>query len=329
MAQLRLLLLGLGHRVAIQWLHIHGSAVSGDHGAVFRAPEPCLRGVCGLVDRRSRPPGSLWRPALLRESARGSLARTRHDTIKWAIDSLVVAMGGRCVTEVYGLFAPLLSQEAREVTEGQWSERERQGMVPDFLIECGHDKQLAELKTLSLSHTWYGKDTTTRCSAVAARAQRIPGEYRGKADNLDRQFNGTTEGAVGPVQARLGEFGTAIGALVFGMHGEASPDVHQLARRLAELGGSRFHREMLAASPAHAKGILAFHIRRHLGGAALRASADLILNRLSAVGGGAAAAHARRDRARRAFWGARYGPADAQYSHSRASVSHTGFMPGA
>ena len=192
----------------------------------FGAPSPACQGYVGCSIRgasRLDAHGDRLTTATLP----GDHWRSRHDAVKWAIDYLVVAMGGSCSTEVYGLFAPLLSQQARNDLAGDW--RQRQGIVPDFLLECPPSPpQLAELKSISMSRQWYGRASTVSCYAVRARAERIPGEYRRKAANLDRQYNGTPEGAVGPVEARLHEFGNTIGSLAFGMFGEVSPDLQRL-----------------------------------------------------------------------------------------------------
>eukprot|EP00973_Karenia_brevis_P051957 7217229-Karenia_brevis.AAC.1 len=64
-------------------------------------------------------------------------------------------MGVRARTEVYGLFAAALPGWAR-VEMGQWTQRKRQGMVPDFIAAAPEPPQpvsnavdeLLELKTL-------------------------------------------------------------------------------------------------------------------------------------------------------------------------------------
>ena len=289
----------------------------------FGAPSPACQGYVGCPI----PGGSTLDAhgnSLTSARLPGDHFRTRHDAVKWTIDYLVTSMGGSCTTEVYGLFAALLSQAARNVTEREWTERQRQGILPDFLLDCPPIRQLAELKSISMSRTWYGRASTVPCHAVRARAEKIPGEYRRKAVSLDQRFNNTPPGVVGPVEARLNELGPTIGSLAFGMHGEVSPDLHQLVHTLASLGAEKHYRTMLASSPAHAKGALVWHVRRHLGGAILRANADLLLGRLGAVGGGLGAATIRRQRARRAAWGAHHGPSDAMYAFSRSQTSHAG-----
>eukprot|EP00973_Karenia_brevis_P053982 7498191-Karenia_brevis.AAC.1 len=58
--------------------------------------------------------------------------RTQHDTLKWALYEDLRRTGARATCEVYGLFAPLLPQAAREELDAQPARR-RQGLVPDFL----------------------------------------------------------------------------------------------------------------------------------------------------------------------------------------------------
>ena len=88
--------------------------------------------------------------------------RTQHDAIKWRLDEDLREMGVRARTEVYGLFAAVLPQNAR-TTIGQWPLRKRQGLVPDFAIALPVEGQsqsdaadeLFELKTLHYGHTTY------------------------------------------------------------------------------------------------------------------------------------------------------------------------------
>ena len=54
--------------------------------------------------------------------------RTQHDAIKWRVDEDLKEMGMRIRTEVYGLFAAVLSQRACATIVG-WPVRKRQGMV--------------------------------------------------------------------------------------------------------------------------------------------------------------------------------------------------------
>ena len=58
-----------------------------------------------------------------------------------------------------------------------------------------------------------------RQKAVDKRSRLLAGEYRRKAWNLDRDFVGTVEGEVGPVERHLGEYGELLG-LVVGSWGE-------------------------------------------------------------------------------------------------------------
>ena len=98
----------------------------------------------------------------------------------------------------------------------------------------------------------------------------------------DRDFVGTPQGEVGPVEARLSTYGEVQG-LVFGAFGEASEAVHKLVTMLAEAdGGSK-------GEIAKRTGM----VRRVLGVTAVKAQAKLLLERVRMVGHGSEAGRSR------------------------------------
>ena len=81
---------------------------------------------------------------------------------------------------------------------------------------------------------------------------------------------------------------------VFGAFGEASPDVHDFVRMCGDIGAARGWRDMGAASVVEAKGVLTGRARRHLGIAAVRSHARLMLDRMASVTGDVEAGARRR-----------------------------------
>eukprot|EP00973_Karenia_brevis_P003217 443639-Karenia_brevis.AAC.1 len=87
------------------------------------------------------------------------------------------AMPRRVTSEVFGLFAPLLPQVARDEMDAQ-PIRKRQGMVPDFLAQCRSEPAaplrdtLLEVKTLHFGTSTYPR-SSERCHAVARRAATV------------------------------------------------------------------------------------------------------------------------------------------------------------
>ena len=153
--------------------------------------------------------------------------------------------------EVYGLFAACIPQESRQRADGM-SVRKRQGLVPDFLFHALFDGAerplLFELKCLHFGNTTYPR-SAARCSAVERRALALPAEYAGKARAVDRQFCGSQQGQVGPVEQRLNTFEPVRG-LVFGAWGEASPAAGKLLSLFAASGAARHWRAMRQSTPA-------------------------------------------------------------------------------
>ena len=81
-----------------------------------------------------------------------------------------------------------------------------------------------------------------RCS-VPQHTPNGDGSFRlgrrlAKARKVDRRWNGTAQGAQGPVERRMQEFGP-IGGLVVGAFGEASADVLTLIQRTALFNAER------------------------------------------------------------------------------------------
>ena len=209
-------------------------------------------------------------------------------------------MGVGATPEVYGLFAPLLPQVARDHYD-QLPKRKRQGIVPDMRVTCRQQAAgpmqsvLVELKTLHYAPTTY-PTCEERCAAVERRAGRIGAEYLGRARALDRRWHHTLPDSQGPIETRLRTYGEVRG-LVFGSWGEASPDVSWLLAEAADIGVSRSRAFCPADdedAPNALKAKFAGTLRRRWGMMALRANARLLLERLSFVGGGAVRAHSRR-----------------------------------
>ena len=196
--------------------------------------------------------------------------------------------------EVFGLFAPLLPQHARNELDSDVP-RKRQGIVPDFMVRCSFDGQPVQPKLLEVKTLHHGSSTypasSERCHAVGRRAARLHAEYLGKARRLDQQFLAAPTNSQGPVESKLRSFGT-VGGLVFGAWAEASADVHQLVAVLAHASISHDGRPQEATTISKAQ--IARIIWRRWGMAVHCANARLLLDRLGLVGRGAGAAAARR-----------------------------------
>ena len=157
----------------------------------FGLPSPACASLVGTRIGRTRqtldPHGFRLRTAALP----GDGWRTQHDSIKWQILADLREMGVHANAEVFGLFAPLLPQVARDDFEAL-PLRKRQGIVPDFLVSCHAAPAallratLVELKTLHFGSSTYPA-TEQRCGAVARRAGTIMAEYLQKARALDQR----------------------------------------------------------------------------------------------------------------------------------------------
>jgi len=134
--------------------------------------------------------------------------------------------------------------------------------------------------------------------AVDKRAQELNGEYIAKARSTDRQYCGTPEGAIGPVESKLGRLGDVKGVVV-GAFGEGSDDLHALIHHLASsrvrvAGPQKGKRGQVRSEEAELALTTAF-LRRTLSLVGVRAQARLLLGRLEVIGPGAAAPAGRRN----------------------------------
>ena len=266
----------------------------------FGLPSPACAPLVGQVIGNTRSFLDAHGSRLAAASLPGDGFRTQHDAIKWRLDEDMREMGMRSRTEVYGLFAAVLPQHARE-TVSQWPMRKRQGLVPDFVValpQAGQNPseavdELFELKTLHHGTTTYPAAVAPRSRAVDRRSDALPGEQATKARRLDQRFCGTQVGEVGPVSRRLASYG-AVRGLVVGHWAEGSSHMEDLLSGAAHTGSLRHWGAMRAREPTDALGTLAWILRRRWGMAAWRSAARLLLDRLEFVGRGAVAALSRR-----------------------------------
>ena len=226
---------------------------------------------------------------ILAEALPGDHWRTRHDRMKMAINSLCTWARLPATCEVWGLFSHLISGDALSRFEAG---RKRQALVPDFRLEVpcstgGTKYRLAELKMICCCDTWYKPAASSTVRGTDKRAHGLQSEYRRKAKKVDQQIQNTTEGAKGPVERRLDEFGELI-CLCFGAWGEASEDIHWLIQVLAEsrLKYQRLQSGQAGGNTKQELGILVGQIRRRLSLAAIKAQVECLLSRLHQVGPG-------------------------------------------
>jgi len=198
-----------------------------------------------------------------------------------------------------GLFVTSIKQEAM----GEWTQQQRQGMVPDFAVTPRDNgpMELWELKTISQSATYFDKVGAGRCSGVAKRAGTIHREYVQKAAKVDKEINGddVTGGRLGRMGRRLAEFGQVRGIAV-GPRGEMSCDAHSLVDTIASKASERKWRRMGARNPIEAKAIVKNFVTRKVGITAVRANAALIADRLGLLQYDGPAASRRRTAAKEA-----------------------------
>ena len=217
--------------------------------------------------------------------------RVRHDDVKWTLADLLSWADIPHEVEPRGLFSHLIA--AGPAAQGSPTERARQGIIPDLIIDPPGDQRfLADIKALDCSsasrNRYLAADPARRCRAVGNRQTQVHSDYHSSARRLDG-----TPGACGPVEQALRGYGRVRG-LICGSFGEASDDLHALATLIAETAAHRHWRGMGCTDQAGALSHCYTYVRRTLGIAICRSHARLKLSRLGNAFGDAAGAASRR-----------------------------------
>ena len=143
---------------------------------------------------------------------------------------------------------------------------------------------LAELKVIGCCRSHYSPRPAPKGrSPVQVYADKQTAAYLDNARDADRDYVGVAAGVRGPVEAKMREFGEVKG-LVFGAFGEASAAVHELVQIIAE---ARLEKQAQGAGVSRKAlmGQLVSQVRKALGVQAVRAQAQLLLDRLHQVEG--------------------------------------------
>ena len=254
-------------------------------------PPPCVHGHEGELIRGQ----GQWRITIDRHgdtvqatNIPGDHFRHRHDMLKIALYNMCKWAGLRVEMEAFNVFSHLIPQ--RELARYEQN-RQRQAIIPDLRIVLNVGGQpavvLAECKAISISPSRYRPTWNVR--GVDKRAAQLHDEYVLKARSVDRQYVGTQEGQVGPVEAKLLSFERVRG-VVFGAFGEASEPVHQLIHQLADsrvaVAGPERSKKGQPKSTAGERAIVVNQLRRKLSVTAVKAQCLSLLGRLEVIGSG-------------------------------------------
>ena len=223
---------------------------------------------------------------------------TQHNGLKntmWDL-GIMCSWDGSC--EPFGLFSGYIQNEEEF---RQLPRKERQAIIPDFLIRGSDESQyLGDVKTRHASPNNYtGADLRREpAGAVNRRGREVHKLYIKAAKKADVKYNNVPEGAGGgPLQNKLEQYGRVRG-YVFGAHGEASADVSEFVSMLGEVGSERTWRDMGARSQREAASVIKSMARQAIGVEAARGAARLKLARIAVMSGDMNQAGSRRRQAR-------------------------------
>ena len=119
-------------------------------------------------------------------------------------------------------------------------------LIPDIkahmkLLEQGMevtDTHLFELKSVGKVADYLDTGGNKPCNVATNMAKKQRGDYKRRAKVLDKKYNHTQEGAVGPIEETLKDVGIVTG-LAFGPFCDASESMANLTRSLVELAVPR------------------------------------------------------------------------------------------
>ena len=228
---------------------------------------------------------------------------TRHDAFKWMLAQQAAWAMYQVRLEPNNLFLPWIKQRQQFLSTVK--ARKRQGMVPDFLDV--KRQTLMDVKGCSFGTRYsparfYQGQT---CDAVRTRQVQVHTDAQRKAKLVDTKYNGWDKHSdvPGPMAQRLSDFGRVEG-LVVGAHGEASEDLINFIRRLADRAAQTRFRQMGFQSARSARSTVKQQIYLSLGVEAVRGMARLRIANLAAALAGSTstkAASARRARAKNLY----------------------------
>jgi len=138
---------------------------------------------------------------------------------------------------------------------------------------------LMDLKCIGLNPSRYvdtqpATDTKPRYAANS-RASRVGNEYLRKAREVDTNFNGTAQGAVGPMETMMTAYG-GVKPLVAGFFGELNDGFEAMLGQVAEVGVRQLQDALYTKTPEQARAVLLWQLRRKMAAAILRANLNCL-----------------------------------------------------
>ena len=257
--------------------------------------------------------------------------RRGHNNVQDAVVCGLEALGIPSTLEPYNLFKAHISASAREHLGGDQAYKNQQGIIPDLAI--GLDPmRLGEIKGITPSKSRYDIPSSqatglprrnTTNYAVQFRAGNIAKDYIKSAKKLDIKHNGTAVGQRGPMEIELRRYGAWCGdedrciePLSFGFFGGISREFDSLMRTAAAVGAQKKFITMESKTMEECTATLLWQYRQRVGVALFRQNADLVLDRIQFLTGGASRERIRQASARSRFfaWG---DEASSTYRHQR------------
>ena len=284
--------------------------------------------------------------------------RHRHNDIQRALVTRALEARVEVEPEVFGLFRDIIPAAVMQTGGELETVRERMACVPDLSLglqvplaprpatyfprrgraaavqeevapaprppRATHgppERFLAEIKICGAGLTRYPRESVDK--AMDRRARLLPGEYRRKVAEVDREYYGTVRGQAGPLQARLEQLAGGGGledllGLCVGAFGDCSTDMDRLIRALAQSRALFLSRETGRPLSDSETGHILGQYRRVLSVTFVRSQAACLVARMGHLGQAARECAGRR----------RVAMADGERMRQEAAAFHTAHIRG-
>ena len=290
---------------------------------------PMVGKPTGYKDMRGNPTHvDVWGDVVTAATLCFDTWRHRHNDIQRALVTLALEARVEVEAEVFGLFRDIIPAAVMQAGGTLETVRERMACVPDLRLGLQvpltprpatyypprgrpavagpppppppppaaprthtapvlTNRFLAELKICGAGPTRYPRNSVDK--AMDRRARQLPGEYRRKVANVDREYYSTVRGEVGPLQARLEQLAGGGGlqdllGLCVGAFGDISSDLDRLIRALAESRALFLSRESGRPLSDRQAGLILGQYRRLLSVTFVRSQAECLVSRMGHLG---------------------------------------------
>jgi hypothetical protein len=224
--------------------------------------------------------------------------RRAHDAIKNNIFIDARSLRVQIQQEVYGIFAPYMSQRGRTAFRNmETSEKRKQVMIPDLVtgnhpndspLACAGN-QMWEIKRVHGVNSFKKDGTRTvnnyyknlKEKGADKRQEAIPAEYEKKAKTADKEFGAQGRSDIEDALKAMPK----VKGLVVGAFGELSSNFEAMIEGFAMEGALKRPEMFGTKDPLKAKGIISWYLKKRWSRVAVATAVQCRIDAMAYVGG--------------------------------------------